>query len=131
MIDKRWRADARKAIRQYPDLLKKEAQLKAVSVIPAYSGMPSAHNASRTTENVALKQLPRDEQRDLDSVRAAIDTIRRYRNGGLRYKLIELCYWRNSHTIEGAALVLHVHEKTAHEWDRGFVEMVDSYRRIF
>lgn len=126
-----WRAEARRAIKEYPNLIKKESALKSVSLIANYNGMPPSHIASRTTENVALKSLPRDEQRDLDAVRTAIDTIRRYRNGGQRYRLIELCYWKNTHTIDGAALTLHIHEKTAHEWDRGFVEMVDSYRRIF
>lgn len=132
MNDKpRWRSEARQVIRRYPELLKKEAQIRTISITPNYSGMPSAHTASRTTENQALLTLPHDEQRDLDAVRTALDTIRRYRNGDLRYKLVDIVYWKRSHTVDGAAMLLHVHEKTAHEWDRGFIELVDSYRRIF
>lgn len=129
MNNTRWRADARRVIRCYPELLKKESGIKVTSTTPNYSGMPSAHAASRTTENTALRELPPDEQRDLDAVRKAIDTTRRYRNGDLRLRLVDLCYWKDTHTVEGAALVIHISTDTAHDWDREFVELVDAYRR--
>lgn len=125
----RWRARARSAIRRYPELLRAEADLHAAKTTPAYTGMPGGSEASRTTELLAIRELSPHDQRDLDAVRLALDTIKRYRNADLRYKLIEICYWRNTHTVDGAAMIIHVSPRTAHEWDRGFIELVDAYRR--
>lgn len=125
----RWRARARAAIKRYPELLQAEADLRAGKVTPAYSGIPGGGSASRTTELLAMRELPKDAQRDLDAVRLALDTIKRYRNADLRYRLIEISYWRQTHSIDGAAMLIHVAPRTAHEWDRGFIELVDAYRR--
>ena len=125
----RWRARARAAIKRYPELLQAEADLRAGKITPAYSGIPGGGSASRTTELLAMRELPKDARRDLDAVRLALDTIKRYRNGDLRKQLVELVYWRKTHTVDGAAMVLHVSPRTAHEWDRGFIELVDAYRR--
>lgn len=125
----RWRARARAAIKRYPELLQAEADLRAGKVTPAYSGIPGGGSASRTTELLAMRELPKDAQRDLDAVRLALDTIKRYRNADLRYRLIEISYWRRTHSIDGAAMLIHVAPRTAHEWDRGFIELVDAYRR--
>lgn len=125
----RWRARARAAIKRYPELLQAEADLRAGKVTPAYSGIPGGGSASRMTELLAMRELPKDAQRDLDAVRLALDTIKRYRNADLRYRLIEISYWRRTHSIDGAAMLIHVAPRTAHEWDRGFIELVDAYRR--
>ena len=125
----KWRARARAAIRRYPQLLRAEADLHAAKTTPAYTGMPGGGETSRTTELLALRELPPHDQRDLNAVRLALDTIKRYRNYDLRYKLIEICYWRQTHTVDGAAMIIHVAPRTAHEWDRGFIELVDAYRR--
>ena len=125
-----WRAMARRAIRKYPELLRAEADIREGKITPAYSGMPSSASASSTTEVLAMKELPRDAQRDLNAVRQALDTIRRYRTADLRRGLIELVYWRQTHTVDGAGMVLHISQDTAHKYDREFVEMVDAYRRI-
>lgn len=125
----RWRARARAAIKRYPELLQAEADLRAGKVTPAYSGIPGGGSASRTTELLAMRELPKDAQRDLDAVRLALDTIKRYRNADLRLRLVEICYWRRTHSIDGAALLLHVSQDTAHLWDRNMIELVDAYRR--
>jgi len=127
--DYRWRTRARAAIRRYPELLQAEADLRAGKTTPAYTGMPGGGEASRTTELLAIRELPKDAQRDLDAVRMALDTIKRYRNADLRLKMIDMCYWRKTHTVDGAAMVLHVSQDTAHLWDRGIIELVDAYRR--
>lgn len=127
-----WRSRAKNAIRRYPELLKAERELHSGKVTPAYSGMPMGGEASRTTELIALRQLPRNEQRDLDAVRAALDTItRQYKNADLRRDMIDIVYWRRTHTIDGAALILHISTSTAHLWDRDLIKLVDAYRRVY
>lgn len=137
-----WRKDTRAVIRRYPELKRRERDLKEMSVTANYGTpaevdkkfvnvlLPGSGDASRTTEDIALRSLPPDDQRALDAVSAAIQTTMRYRNGDLRVKIIDLVYWRRSHTLEGAALAVHVSTKTAQAWHSDFIELVDAYLRV-
>lgn len=125
-----WRAETRAVIREYPRLKRAEAELKMQSLTPSLTGMPGGTEVSRTTENVAIRTLPPKQQRKLDAVRYAIETTTRYRNGELRIRLIDLIYWRKTHTLTGAAMKIHVAEITAKNWHNDFVELVDAYMRI-
>ena len=125
-----WRADTRTIIKAYPDLKRRVAQLHTVSITPNYNGMPGSGEPSRTTEVVALRSLPPDEQRWYDAVSNAISTTMRYRNGDLRLAVINLVYWKATHTLEGAAMAIHVGNKTAQGWHSDFIELVDAYMRI-
>lgn len=127
-----WRSRAKAAIRRYPELCRAERDLHAGKVTPAYSGMPMGGEATRTTELIAMRQLPRNEQRDLDAVRATLETIdRQYKNADMRRSMIDIVYWRRTHTIDGAAIILHISPSTAHLWDRDLIKLVDAYRMIY
>ena len=137
-----WRKDTRAIIRVYPELKRREREMKEISVVANYGErakvdgqlvnviMPGGGAASRTTEDVALRQLSPDDQRALDAVSNAIQTTMRYRNGNLRVKIIDLVYWRQSHTLEGAAQTVHVSIGTARVWHNAFIELVDAYMRV-
>lgn len=125
-----WRKNTRAVIRAYPELRRRERELHDMPVTPRYSAEPGGGEASRTTENAAIRTLPPGDQRALDAVSAAIQTTMRYRNGNLRVRIIDLVYWRRSHTLEGAALAVHVSLKTAQGWHSDFVELVDAYLRV-
>lgn len=88
------------------------------------------HGISRTTENVATRELPIDEQRALDAVMQAIITTGRYRNGELRLRIIDMVYWKQTYTLEGAAKKCYVSERTAYNWHNDFVALVDAYYRF-
>lgn len=127
-----WRQRTRAAIREYPGLLRKDRELKQTTLVAQYGGKIGgrASGTTRTAEAAALRQLPRQEQRNLDAVAAAIQTTMRYRNGDLRIKLIDLVYWRETHTLTGAAMAIHISSQTAKAWHSGFIELVDAYLRI-
>ena len=127
-----WRHDTREAIRKYPELTRRDRELKETALIAQYGGRIGGRSteASRTAETAAMRQLPRDEQRQLDAVASAVQTTMRYRNGELRVKLIDLVYWRGTHTLTGAAVAIHVSTDTASRWHNGFVELVDAYLRV-
>jgi len=138
-----WRKNTRAVIREYPNLRRRERELKDMAVTANYGTpdkqpdgtvvnvvLPGSGSASRTTEDVALRQLSPDDQRALDAVSNAIQTTMRYRNGALRVRIIDLVYWRRSHTLEGAAMALHVSPQTAKFWHNNFVELVDAYLRV-
>lgn len=123
-----WRQEARSAVRRFPSLWQKEKDLHAGKVTPNYTGMPSAQTASRTTELIALKQLPPYEQKQLEAVRGALEALENQYPATvqIRKDLIKLLYWRRSHTLEGAAYVLHIAEPTARQYDRQFIERVST-----
>jgi len=123
-----WRQEARSAIRHYPSLLQKEKEIHAGKVTPNYTGMPSSTSASRTTELIALKQLPPYEQKQLEAVRGALEAIELQYPATvqIRTDLIKMLYWRKSHTLEGAAFKLHIAEPTARQYDRQFIERVST-----
>jgi len=127
-----WRQRTRAAIRAYPDLLRKDREIKETVLIAQYGGKIGGRTSgtTRTAEAAALRQLPREEQRELDAVSMAVQTTMRYRNGALRIKIIDLVYWTASHTLEGAAQQVHVSSRAAYTWHNGFVELVDAYLRI-
>ena len=69
-----WRSDAYGAIRRYPQHKRDAEQLRAVSITASASGARGGTSVSRTTENAALRQLPKQEQRELNAVEEAIAT---------------------------------------------------------
>ena len=128
-----WRADAYGAIRRYPQHQSDAKQLKAVSVTASASGGRSGTSVSRTTENAALRELPKQEQRELDAVREAIATTRQYRNGEHHVRLIEMMYWRGQANVSmiTASYEIPIALITARAWHNDFVKLVDAYLRIF
>lgn len=127
----RWRARARNAVRRYPVLQQMETELRTGSITPTYNGMPHSTQATRKTEILALRELSPNDRRDLEAVRKALQRLKRYKkNYDLRLQIIDIVYWKQTHTIEGAALLIHVSQDTARLWDRDFINMVDDYRNI-
>lgn len=116
-----WWQYAKYMIRAYPEHC---AELKAIheqSTTAAYSGMPGSHSAQRTVENISIRELPRNAQREYEAVKRAIESTSRKVDGAERLRLIDMVFWRQTHTINGAALVLHISERTAREWHRMFI----------
>lgn len=123
-----WWAYAKAMIRAYPTRKKEYDALHAQTVTADLSGMPRGGGASRTTETIALRQLPPTRQREYDAVRKAINITRRKPDGAARLKVIELVYWKKSHNIAGAALKIPCHEQTAKDYHRDFIYLVaDCY----
>lgn len=122
-----WWTYVKGMIRRYPQLKARLADLHTASGTPKYDGMPRSHNASRTTESIAIRELPTVEQREYESVRRATETTERYGNGRDRLKVIKLVLWDRSHTLEGAALMIPCSYKTARKWHGEFIRLVASY----
>ena len=114
-------------IRRWPKLKEKHSDLHSQSVVASLSGMPSGTSVSRSTENVALRELPTTEQREFEAVRKAIETTERYANGLDRLRIINLVLWKQTHTIEGAALQIPCAWRTAAQWHGEFIRLVARY----
>lgn len=109
----KWWGYIKAVIREYPVLKKEYDALHEQSISAMMSGMPVSGNTSRSTETIAVRELPRVKQREYEAVRRAIEYTKTTKNGNLKLRMIDLVYWKKSHTVEGAAM------KVGYSADRG------------
>ena len=107
-----WRPNVEKVIRNYPLLRERKADRQRKSVTASYSGMPRGGGTSRTTENVAFRQLSRREDEDFYAVETAIEDVGRSEFGGEILRVVEYKYWRG-YNFAYVADVVHISENTA------------------
>lgn len=122
-----WWGYVKGMIRRYPQLKDELSDLRSTSLTANYCGMPGGSGTSRTTEAIAIRELPTTRQREYEAVRQAIATTERYKDGRDRLKVIRLVMWDRSHTLEGAALQVPCSIWTAQNWHCEFVRLVASY----
>ena len=121
-----WRQAARQAAYDYPGLRAQLRDLQSMSVTPSLSGMPMGGGEHRSTEEAALRQLPPEDQRRLDAVAQAVEISGHLTSGLARRKLIDLVYFRRSHTVEGAAMQIPCDVRTAKTWNSDFLLLIWS-----
>lgn len=124
-----WRQICRQAAYEYPALRSELRDLQSMSITPKLTGMPVGGGERRSTEDVALRQLPADRQRKYDAVNQALNISEHLTSGLSRVKLIQLVYFRRSHTLEGAALQIPCDVRTAKTWNNDFLLLVWSNLR--
>jgi len=122
----KWRVIAKNAAKEYPALVKARDELHQQSVSPSLSGMPRAGGEHRGTEEVAMRELPYHKQRKLDAVEQAVRVSSQLTSGLCRVKLIELVYFKQKYTIEGAAMQIPCSVQTAYTWSNDFLLLVWS-----
>lgn len=64
--------------------------------------------------------------KERQAVQQAIDETENMENGKERLQVIELVFFRQTHTLEGAALMVPCHYKTAQKWHNDFIRLVAS-----
>lgn len=68
---------------------------------------------------------------EIDAVDAAVEETKQIPDGAERLKLIDLVLWKRTHTLQGAAMVVYVSERTAQEWHRQFIYLVAEKRGLY
>ena len=63
-------------------------------------------------------------QREHRAVAHAVEATRGLPDGAERMALVDMIFWRRSHTLTGAADVCHVSERTARRWHSDFIWLV-------
>lgn len=124
----KWWGYVKAMIRAYPALMREYNDLHEQSVTANMSGVPGSGDVIRGTENVALRELPKPQQAEYDAVRQSILVTQQMRTGAERLKLIEMVFWKNSHTLQGAAMVNHISYDTAIDYHGDFI-MITAYFR--
>ena len=121
-----WRTYVEGMIRKYPERAAALEDLHAMKMTARYSLEPGGGGPERTTEAVAVRQLPRREQREYDAVRDALDRLVVMPEGKLRLRLIRLVYWDRSHRLFAAAQKIGISKRTAIRWKDAFIRDVAS-----
>lgn len=119
-----WWSYVQGMIRKYPERAAALDELHAVAVTARYAEGPGGSDAGRTTESVALRQLPKCEQAEYDAVRRALEYIASKPDGLLRMKLVKLVYWDRTHKLYAAAREIGVSERTAQRWNHALTNRV-------
>ncbi len=69
-------------------------------------------------------------EKDHAAVDAAVRDTEQMPDGAARLRMIELVLWKRTHTLQGAAMAVHVSERTAQEWHRQFIRLVGEKRGL-
>ena len=120
----KWWPYIKAVIRDYPNLKRDYEELHRQSITACYSGMPAGGGACRKTENIATRQLPYTQQKEYDAVKAAVAATSLLQTGKERLRLIDLVFWKKSHTLSGAAYKLNISETTAQRYHSEFIYLV-------
>ncbi len=114
-------------VRLYPRLVEQLEEKRAAAMsLTAAGGAGGASLPGKPTERAALVTLGEQEQRWLEAVAGAIRDTKALSDGAERLRLIDLLFWRRTHTMQGAALKLHISYRTARRrrWD--FLRLVEE-----
>lgn len=118
-----WRSEARSALRAYPKIKRKQADMSGQQITPVYGGAAVQHSASRVTEDVALRSaLTDDELNIVSAVEFMLNMQSHYYNFDARRKMIEVVYFSNNpkrykRSLEYAAEVVEYGERTVKNWN--------------
>lgn len=119
-----WWPFALNMIRDYPARVKALKDLRQQNVTADMSGMPKGGGASRTAEDIALRQLPPQEQREYEAVHNALRITETMTNGKWRKDVVKLTLWKG-HNIRGAASMIDgLSEDTVSRYRRQFILLV-------
>lgn len=125
-----WWGYARNMVRQYPELKDEYQDRKEQRITKNFESTIKGTEASRSTENTALRQMSPAKQAEFDAVTKAVEATRRLKTGKERLALIDMVYWKQSHTLDGAAYALGYSYENAKRFHKDFMRLVGLYRGL-
>lgn len=124
----RWWGYLMNTLKAYPELCAKLQQLKEQHITVSYEPSGGGKGGiSRPTERAALAELRGTEGKEYNAVRQAIEYTSKLRNGAERNALIDMVFFKKSHSLEGAAMALFVSYSTAKKWHKEFILAVADF----
>lgn len=120
----KWWSYAKHMVRDYPALKAEYEALHDQKVTQDYSQIRGSKTVRRSAEDVALKTFPKAKQAEYDAVTEAIEKTKILKTGAERLKLIDMVFWKQIHTLDGAAYALCLSYETAKQYHRDFIRLV-------
>lgn len=117
-----WRPYVINVLRDYYSFRRAKAEAHGQRITAQFKKGRGGGGTGRSTEEAALRcGLTRQQERELDAVERAVRATSREPDGRARLRVVELVYFRGTHTIEGAAKLAHVSYITAWRWCDRFI----------
>lgn len=117
-----WWSYAKYMARNYPILCRELEEKQSISTTANYSAGPRRSGEDRGTESAAIRQLSPVKMREYEAVRKAVEAAGSVPgNGNLRVKLVEMVYFKRTHTLEGVCHALHISYGTAKNYNNDFL----------
>jgi hypothetical protein len=122
-----WWGYVKAMIRRYPELKALHDEIMQQSVTSGGGEMRGGNSPGRPVEQTAMRTMGEPEQREYDAVLSAITETKMKPDGHERIKMIDLVFWRRSHTLQGAAIKCNVSGRTARRWHTEFIKATAQY----
>lgn len=119
-----WWPFALNMVRDYPYRKREFDALHEQKITASATGLPGGGGSSRTVEQIAMRQLPKQEQKEYDTVHQAVQRTRQMKDGEYRLQVVKLTLWQNRYTIPGAAMRLNIPEDRAKQYRWEFIVLV-------
>lgn len=126
----KWWGFAKAIVRDYPARSAEYQELHRQSITSNLTAVTGGSVARRSTEDVALRKLPPSKQAEYDAVTKAIEQTRLLRTGSERLRIIDMVFWKKSHSLQGAALAANISYDTAINYHGDFLRLVGLYRGL-
>lgn len=126
-----WWGYVKNMIRAYPGLKREYDDLHTQSITANMSGTGGGGGGvNRSLENIAMRELPRPKQTELNAVQDTIHLTEHLRTGKDRLRLIDMVFWKGTHTLAGAALALNISYDTAIDYHGDFIMLVAYHKEL-
>lgn len=125
-----WWSYAKSIVKSYPALRKEYDALHLQNISFDPERIPGGNSLSRRTENIALRQLPPAKQANYDAVTKAIEQTQILPNGDARLQVIDMVFWKQSHTLDGAAYKIGYSYDHCKRFHRDFIRLVGFNRGL-
>lgn len=112
-------------IKEYPKL-EKELTTPLSPRLHVSLEAGGSRTPANPTQDCVIHDLPPKKQRKYDAVSNAILKTRltHPNTASDRLKVIDLVYWKQSHTVAGAAMKVPCHRNIAGKWQGDFIKLV-------
>lgn len=117
----KWWGFVKSIIRAYPQHKDNLKALREQSITVTYNAIGHGTEAHRAIEDVALRELPQAEMKEYNAVEKAIQATLQYKDGNERLQLIDMVFFKKTHTLQGAAMACNVSYTTAARWHNKFI----------
>lgn len=118
-----WWGYVKSMIRLFPARVDELRRMQEARTVAGY-GVSVGGGPRRGTEDLATASLGDPVDREVEAVRLAMEETAALPNGHERLMLVDLVFWKQTHTLIGACSACHVSERTGQQWHSDFIRAV-------